>query len=576
MNKKHALIPLLFMVFWLPINAQIDYDKVPEVTNTILINDVHIQKSPASNFGIGDILMKDGLIVQISKNIDPPFDARVIEADSAYAYPAFIDALSHTGMSKKENKEERPKIKFKGYPPNDVAGITPERSAKDFIGVKESSLKDMREAGFGIVHAVPRGKMLPGQGCLFSLSGDTPESMLLQENVSQFFQFKGSRPVFPSTTIAVMAKWRDLCRQSGYLLKHRDTYKQSSIGTQRPKSDKSLEALFPIVDKKAPVFMNTPKVKDVFRALVLKKELGYNLVLSDVKQIMPALNKVKASGASILLSTALPKEAKKDKKKKDKKDKPDKEKDDKEKSDKKKENEFDMEAKLMKERKEASMKAYVGLAGELEKQGINFGFSMLSGKPKDLQKNLMRMIEAGLSEKAALAALTTGPAKILNIDNKVGTIDKGKLANIFISDKPYFEKDSKIKFVFVEGKVTELKKDKKKKKSSGDGNLEPLIGVWSYEVQIPGETQSGEITISNDGELAIELVDESTPDETDKATDIDTDGTNVTFVLTINDDGMDIKLDFDLDFTEDGFEGMVQAGPFGSFPISGSKISSPE
>jgi len=549
------------------LSAQIDYDKVPEVTNTILINDVHIQKTPGIAFGIGDILMKDGLIVQVSKNIDPPFDAKVIEADSAYAYPAFIDAMSHAGMKKKEKEEDRPKVKFRGYPPNDLAGITPELSAKDLLSPGESSLKALKEAGFSIVHSVPKGKMLPGQGCLFSLSGDSAEEMVLEENVSQFFQLEGSRPYFPSTSIAVMAKWRDLINQSKYLAKHQNSYKTSFLGIKRPKTDKSLQSLIPVVNKSKAVFMKTQKVKDVYKALALKKELGYNLVLCDVKQILPAVNKVKSSGASILLSTALPKEAKDSKKKKEEKDK----------AEEKPKGPFEKEKKLLKQRVEKSMKDYVSLAAELEKQNIDFGFSMLSGKPKDLKKNLKRMIDAGLSEKQALHSLTIYPAKLLNIQSRVGTIEKGKLANIFISDKPYFEDESKIKYVFVEGNMTELKEEKKKKKGSSDGEVAPvLLGVWSYEVAVPGDTQRGQFTISNDGEVKIELVDDSTPDETDVASDVSVDGQNVTFTLVVTGDGGDMKLDFDLDFSDDSFEGAVQAGPFGSFPMTGDKISSPE
>jgi len=605
--KKNLFLSLFgVFLFFSSIQSQIDYDKVPEVTRTILINDVHIQKSPGVDFGLGDILIENGLIKQVAKQIEPPYNAKVVEADSAYAYPAFIDGLSYTSISKSEEKEERPKVKFKGFPPNDVAGITPEMSAKDAINYKEKSIKNMREAGFAISHVVPRGKMLPGQGCIISLHGDNSEDLLLQENVSQFFQFKGARPVFPSTTIAVMAKWRDLCKQSNYLSQYEDTYKQSALGMQRPKSDKTLTALIPVVKNKMPVFMNTPKVKDVFRALTLQKELGYKLVLSDVQQIMPALSKLKASGAMLLLSSKLPKTEKdksKDKAAKDKpsKDEPPKEKGDMEKGvnevagvanertgedDKKvkpkkekQEKVDDEETRMLKERKAKSLAEYEAQAAALEKAGIKFGFSMISGKPKELKDNLTRMIKAGLSEKGAWEALTTSPARILNIDKITGTLDNGKLANLFISDKPYFEEKSNIKFVFVEGEMTKIKSADKKKKSggSGDGDMDKsLLGIWSYEAVIPGETNTGTMTISNDGELAVMLLADDTPDEEDEGTDVVADGSNLTFAITVDAGGMDMELTFDLEFSGDSFEGTVAAGAFGSFPISGSKTSSPE
>ena len=75
MKKNHVLALLGLFMFCAQLKAQIDYDKVPEVTRTILINDVHIQKSPNVAFGMGDILLANGLVKQIAKQIDPPFNA---------------------------------------------------------------------------------------------------------------------------------------------------------------------------------------------------------------------------------------------------------------------------------------------------------------------------------------------------------------------------------------------------------------------------------------------------------------------------------------------------------------------
>jgi len=84
--------------------GQIDYDKFPIVTSKFLINDAHIQKSPKDSFGIGDILIDKGYITRVAKEIKPPVDAYVIEADSAYAYPSFIAGLSHVGIAEPAKK----------------------------------------------------------------------------------------------------------------------------------------------------------------------------------------------------------------------------------------------------------------------------------------------------------------------------------------------------------------------------------------------------------------------------------------------------------------------------------------
>ncbi|MBK8887681.1 MAG: amidohydrolase family protein [Saprospiraceae bacterium] len=112
-------------------------------------------------------------------------------------------------------------------------------------------------------------------------------------------------------------------------------------------------------------------------------------------------------------------------------------------------------------KKEQSIKEYLSQAALFEKQGILFGFSFLNVKPSDIKNNIRTLIENGLSEDAALAALTTNPAQILGINNVSGTVEKGKIANLIITDKPYFNEKSAVKYTFVDGRKYEYQGKKK-------------------------------------------------------------------------------------------------------------------
>ena len=558
--RKKVQIVGFCLLFALHSFGQIDYNVVPKVTNKIFINDVYVQKSPDVNIGLADILIEDGLISQISANITPPVDAKIIEADSAYAYAGFIDALSHVGISKKENKNERPEVRFKGFPPNKVAGITPEVLASDEIAINDASIKSHREAGFTIAHVVPRGRMLPGQGVIISLEGSAVEDMIIKNQSSTFLQFRGARGYYPNTVIGVMAKWRDLCRKAYYHSKNLKNYNSSSLGVQRPTDDKVLNALIPVSNGTRPVFMATKKAKDIFRAIELQKELGYSLVLSDVQQVGATQKHLKNSNLNILLSMNLPKEEKSEKKDKDSLD-------------------VSASKKHLLDRKAKSFETYMTQAAELEKANIPFAFSMISSKPKDLKTNLSRLIKNGLSEKASLAALTTNPAKILGIDKVAGTLEKGKLANVVLSNKPLFEKDAQLKFVIVEGEITEIKQKQKKSKKGGGSveGVEAILGVWSYSVDVFGEEQTGKITITNeDGELAVELVDNSTPGETEEGTGISFENGQLNFGVMVDGGGQELPVSISLDFDEDSFTGSATIEGIGSMDMDGSKISSPE
>ena len=97
-------------------------------------------------------------------------------------------------------------------------------------------------------------------------------------------------------------------------------------------------------------------------------------------------------------------------------------------------------------------------AGILHQENIPFSFTMDGLKKKtDFRKNLIDMIENhNLTKEAALAALTSAPAKILGLENKIGKIKNGFLANIFITNGDYFNKNSKIESVWILGKEKQL------------------------------------------------------------------------------------------------------------------------
>ncbi len=583
---------LLYLVLGLSVTAtaQIDYDKYPEVTSTYLINDVHIQKSPQDSFGLGDILIKEGRIAQIARKIEDS-DAYIIEGDSAYVYPAFIAALSHAGISKEDDKSEHPDVKFRGYPPNGVVGITPEVKASAVVKAEDSSIEKFRENGFGMAHVVPRGTLLPGQGSLVMLHGKAAE-MLYQEDNSMYMQMKGSRGYYPATIIGVMAKWRELYRQAEYLDKHQASYK-SNPKAKRPSRDKSLEALIPLTKKEMPLYVEAPKVKDIYKALTLQEELGYNLVLSNVKQGWSLADKYKAQNVKILLSPVLPKEAsgkdgkdKKGRKGKGKKgdvnDKTEKKttkvvvdnkKDETKKDKKKDEKKKDPETLALEARKKASEKAYVSQAAVLDSLGIKFGFSFTEGKPSDIKKSLQRMMKAGLTQEAALAALTTSPAAILGVSADVGTLEQGKIANLFISTKPYFDEKSAIKYVLVEGHLSELE-IKKESKTKTDEKTKKMLGDWKYVVEGPGQNFTGITTISDDdGELSITVKDNDDPSQPMIARDIKIDEETLTFTIDIPMGGQDMPATLEITMGDESYSGTVSMESMGTMPISGTKAS---
>ncbi len=150
------LVVLLVLVLPVLVFAQDDKPLAP-VTRTYAITNVNIIQAPGRKVDMGTVLIKDGIIKSVGKNISIPADAIVIKADSMYVYAGFIDGLSRAGVvkPKEENNRERPKDP--GNPTPERAGITPQNDVRNSLGINEKSIEEMRSIGFTTAHVVPYG-----------------------------------------------------------------------------------------------------------------------------------------------------------------------------------------------------------------------------------------------------------------------------------------------------------------------------------------------------------------------------------------------------------------------------------
>jgi len=344
----------------------------------------------------------------------------------------------------------------------------------------------------------------------------------------------------------------------------------------RPRSDRILEAFDPVIDQRMPVLFKSERVMETQRVFTLKNDLNFRLIIADVKEGWPIINKIKSSGAKVFLSLDLPDEIKKkeDKKgaKKDstKVEQPKKEvKKDSVKTEPKKEKpktQFDLEKDALEKRKKDAIALYTSQPSEFNKAGVVFGFSAMSAKTKDIQTNLRRMIKAGLSEEAALAALTINSAKLLGLDDRMGTIDNGKMANLVISYKPYFDEKSKVRYVFVDGNIykMETKEAKKDDKVSADGS-------WSYTTDTSDGTYTGKVVIKDEkGKLSGSITNSVSGKET-PLNNVFLDGNYLTFTFPYDTGSETLTIEVAVTIDENTFEGTLTAGPNGNFTIKAKK-----
>jgi imidazolonepropionase-like amidohydrolase len=109
--------------------------------------------------------------------------------------------------------------------------------------------------------------------------------------------------------------------------------------------------------------------------------------------------------------------------------------------------------RVLRERVEAQQ-----TAGKLAKAGVRFAFQ--SGELRDisdLMVNAGRVIENGLAVTDALRAFTIWPAEILGVQNQLGTIETGKIANLTVTRGDLFDRNTRVAHVFIDGRPVDIK-----------------------------------------------------------------------------------------------------------------------
>ena len=179
------------------------------------------------------------------------------------------------------------------------------------------------------------------------------------------------------------------------------------------------------------------------------------------------------------------------------------------------------------------------------------------------------MIRAGLTEDALLAALTTTPAQLLGLSDRMGTVDNGKMANLVITDKSYFNEKAKVRYVFVDGVMYKME-IKEAKKSDGTTKVE-IEGSWSTTTQSPQGNSEGKLTFKKDGSGYTGTISGGRRPAPVDLKDISLDGATLTFNYSLNFGANPVKVEVELTVDGDTLKGTATVGTFGSFPMDGTK-----
>jgi imidazolonepropionase-like amidohydrolase len=474
---------------------------LPTIFATLLISILFVSHTSAQRSGIdtyaitnarivtvsgptierGTVVIRNGLIAAVGANVNTPSDARIIDGAGLTVYPGLIDSYTNLALPEAPPSpspggggggggffaaQQRPSPG--GPNSTQPPGLQPEVMVEDVIRPGGNEIEASRSIGITTALTSPRTGVWMGQSALINLSGDSPQEMIVRSPVAMHVGFTPLRGGYPGSLLGVFATLRQMMLDAQ---RYRDSlaqYERSPRGMRRPEVDRSLAALVPVVDGRMPVVMLANSEREISRALDLAAEFKLRLIIAGGRESDRVAVRLAKQNVPVLLSLNLPRRTTAAIP------------------------EADPEPlRVLRERVDAQQ-----TAGKLAKAGVRFAFESGSlTNISDLLRNANVTIENGLSAQDALRAFTIWPATIFGVENQLGSIDTGKIANLTITRGDLFDRNSRVAHVFIDGRPVDLRPA-----AGGPGGRNVLSGTWNLNVNLGQGEKTATLNLTQEGE----------------------------------------------------------------------------
>ena len=360
----------------------------------------------------GVVLIRDGKIERVgsANRVRIPDGYEIHEA--AVVTPGLIDARSVVGLAGYYNQDHDQDQLETSNP------IQPELRAVDAYNAREFLVGYLREHGITTLHTGHGpGAVVSGQTMIVKTTGETVNDAMLDEStmlsitlgsgISGRFNSPGTR----SKTVSML-------RQE--LIKARD-YAEKRANGETDGTDLKMEAMADLIDGEITAMVMAHRAHDIMTALRIQEEFGFPMVLEGAAEAYLIMDEIEAAGVPVIIHPTM--------------------------------------IRPGGEAKNASMET----AGKLHESGIHVAFQ--SGYEGYVPKTRVARYEAaiaaanGMGMEQALYALTMGAAELLGVEERIGSLERGKDADLVLFDGDPFEYLTHVEAVLINGEVVYTPED---------------------------------------------------------------------------------------------------------------------
>lgn len=358
----------------------------------------------------GTVVISNGKIIAVGTNVSIPQGAEQIDCKGQWIYPGMIDGGTKLGVV-----EISAVARTVDY--NEVGDIVPQMKALTTVNPNSALIPVTRVSGVTTVITAPDGGLIPGTAALINLHGYTPDQMYAGfEGIVINFPSTGRRGFFDRRTDEeikkasdkAMEKINDAWDKAVQYHKLDSATKGTGVGYYP-----ELQALMPVVRGEQMLMIEVDASKDIQAALKwIKEKKVKKVVLSGVLEGWRVADEIAKANIPVITGPVQAVPAR----------------------------EYDRYDR-----------AYAN-AGLLKKAGVKVAIRTANAENvRNLPYHAAYAAAYGLGKEEALRSVTIVPAEIFGVADKVGSIEVGKQANLFVSDGDPFETKTNIKHVFIDG-----------------------------------------------------------------------------------------------------------------------------
>ena len=359
------------------------------------------------------VLIEDGKISGVGKDLAYGQDFKVVDATGKHIYPGMIDGGTRLGLSEVGSVSQT-----QDY--NEIGEVIPHMEALTAVNPSSALIPVTRVSGVTTVLTAPSGGLFPGTAALINLHGYTPQQMYAGFSAPVMnFPASGKRGWWDRRSDEEIKKESEEAMENlNEIWKkveqyHRiDSAKAAGSTTVELEYYPEMKALLPVYRKEVPLLIEVNKAKDIKKAIEWVQQKDINAIFTGVGEGFRVADEIAKANIPVIAGPTLSTPSQDY----DRYDKP-----------------------------------YAN-PGLLKEAGVKVAIrTMETENVRNLPYNAGFAAAYGMSKEDALKAITIVPAELFNVADKLGSIEVGKQATIFVSTGDPFETSTNVEHVFIDG-----------------------------------------------------------------------------------------------------------------------------